>query len=130
MNVESTIELFVAIHLFTIGLSHFVQPKIWADFFSLLSSKGYSGVIINALIALAMGSIIVSFYPIWTWPKVLITLYGFSQIIKAFIYLTFPSVGLKSMKRVTCKNAHSFRWAGLALSCFAGTIFLNLIITP
>ncbi|AXT18485.1 hypothetical protein D7030_07465 [Flavobacteriaceae bacterium AU392] len=129
MNTIQSIELFVAINLSIIGLSHFLQPKIWVDFFTYLHSKQNVGNIINALIALGMGSIILAFHFIWSWPRILITLYGLSQVVKALLYLTFPSVGIKSMSRVTMEKAHKFKWAGLLMFLLSSSIFYNLIQT-
>ncbi len=127
MRVDQSIELFVAINFLAIGLSHFLHPKSWVDFFTFLHSKNTTGNIINALIALAMGSVILSFHLIWKWPKVWITLYGISQVLKGFIYLIKPSIGMSSIARVKIERANKFRWTGLLMFLFSLSIFYNFI---
>ncbi|MDH7446528.1 hypothetical protein [Aquimarina sp. 2201CG14-23] len=126
MNTIQSIQIFVAINLFTIGLSHLLQPKIWVDFFKFLHSKGNVGNIFNALLALGMGSIIISFHFIWTWPMILVTLYGLSQLIKGIIYLTFPSIGLNSIGKVQDKFI-KFKWAGLIM-CLSSILIIVYLI--
>lgn len=127
MDSIQSIQVFVAINLFVVGLSHFIRPKIWVDFFEFLHSKNNVGNIINALIALAMGSIILAFHFIWKGVEVLITLYGLSQVIKGLVYLIFPSIGIKNIGKVTQKKASAFKWSGLIMALISATIFINLI---
>ncbi len=128
MNSTQSIELFTAINIGIVGLSHFLQPKIWIDFFVFLYKYKNVGNVINALIALGMGSLIVSFHFIWDWPKVLITLYGVLQIIKAFVYLMVPSLGIASLAKVTVKTGYKFRWAGLLMFLMSLLILYGLWI--
>ncbi|MCF7566926.1 hypothetical protein L3X37_00920 [Sabulilitoribacter arenilitoris] len=104
MDSIQSIQVFVAINLFVVGLSHFIRPKIWVDFFEFLHSKNNARNIINALIPLAMGSIILAFNFIWKGFEVLITLYGLSQVIKGLIYLTFLSIGIKTLEKLYQKR--------------------------
>lgn len=126
MTTVQSIQLFVVINLFVIGLSHFLRPQIWIEFFKFLHSKGNIGNIVNALIALGMGSIIVSFHIVWTWPMVLVTLYGISQVVKGLVYLTFPSVGLKSIGKVD-GGAKKFRWVGLVM-CLVCVLLMGELV--
>lgn len=118
MTIIQSIQLFVAINIFVIGTSHFLQPKIWIEFFEYLHRKGNVGNIFNAMLALGMGSIILSFHFIWTWPMVLVTCYGLAQCVKGFIYLVFPKVGLKSIGRINSSQL-KFRWVGLVMCILA-----------
>jgi len=123
MNSTASIEIFTAINLGIIGLSHFLQSNLWIDFFNFLHSRGNIGNLINALMALGMGSIIVSFHWIWSGPMFIVTLYGVSQVLKALLYLTKPTIGLKSIEKINKKSAKKFKWAGLAMSCLSLFIF-------
>lgn len=127
MDSIQSIQIFVAINLFIVGLSHFIRPKIWVDFFEFLHSKNNVGNIINALIALGMGSIILAFHFIWKGFEVLITLYGLSQVIKGLVYLIFPSIGIKNIGKVTPEKVSTFKWSGLIMALISTTIFINLI---
>lgn len=127
MTTLASIQFFVAINLLVIGLSHFLQPKIWIDFFKLLHSKGHAGNIFNALLSLGMGSIIVAFHFIWEWPIILVTLYGLALVIKGCIYLLFPSLGLKSIGRIE-QNAGKLKWIGLIMFGFSILLLKSLFI--
>lgn len=126
MNTIESIELFTAINVSIIGLSHFFQPKIWVDFFKYLYKKKEMGNIINAFMSLGMGSLILSFHFVWSFPEIFITLYALSQIIKGFTYLLFPSVGISSISRITEKSTIKFKCAGGIMFLFSLFIFYNL----
>ena len=127
MSVIQSIELFTAINLFVIGLSHFLQPNIWVDFFIYLHAKKNVGNIVNALISLGMGSIILSFHFIWYWPKILITLYGILQVTKGMVYLIFPSIGIASISKVNHEKAVKFKWVGMIMFLLSLVIIYDLI---
>ena len=128
MDLQLSIQFFVAINLFIIGLSHLVQPKIWVDFFQVLHNKGNTGNLFNGMLSLGMGSFVVSFHFIFRGAMVLVTIYGILLLLKGLIYLIFPSVGLKRIGKAKEKN--KFVWAGilmLLLSLFIGYhILINL----
>ena len=128
MNTIQSIELFTAINLFIIGLSHLIQPKSWVDFFLFLHSKGNVGNIINALIAIGLGSLILSFHFVWNWPWLLVTVYGLLQVIKGLIYLLKPSIGIRNIGSVTMEKANKFRWVGLLIFIFSLLIIYGLVI--
>ena len=128
MTIHQSIEFFTAMNLAIVGLSHFLQPKIWVDFFLFLHSKGHVGNIFNALIAVGMGTFILAFHFVWDFPRVLITVYGLLQIIKGLLYLTVPSIGLKSIGKVTVKGALKFRWVGLVMFLLSIGIVYGLVI--
>ena len=78
------------------------------------------------MLALGMGTIILSFHFVWTWPMLIVTLYGLAQLLKGLIYLIFPSVGLKSIGKVNYKT-HKFKWAGLLMCVFCILLVIRLI---
>lgn len=118
VDIVHSIQLFVAINVFIIGLSHLLQPVIWIEFFEYLHSKGNVGNIFNAMISLGMGSIILSFHFIWIWPMILVTLYGLLLTLKGLTYLVAPSIGLKSIGSIN-QNSKKFRWVGLVMVLFS-----------
>jgi len=128
VEVTQSIELFTAINLGVIGLSHFLQPKIWVELFVFLHAKKNVGNIVNALIALGVGSIILSFHFVWSWPKVLVTVYGLSQVLKGLIYLIQPSIGIASIGKVTMEKSNKFRWVGSVMVILALIIVYGLIM--
>ena len=127
MSLTQSVQLYVAINLFVIGLSHFAQPKIWIDFFKYLSSKGNAGNVFNAMLSLSLGSFIVSFHFLWEWPEIIITIYGLMQLLKGILYLTFPSIGLKSISKVNEKSS-KFKWVGLIMCLLSAWIIYHVFL--
>ncbi len=123
------IEFFVAVNLLVVGISHFLQPGIWIAFFAYLYEQKNAGNIINALIALGFGSFITAFHWVWVWPKALITLYGLLLVLKGFVYLIYPQIGLASIKSVAINGRKKFKLGGLVMFLFALGIFYNLTST-
>lgn len=126
MTIIQSIQIFVALNLFVVGLSHFLQPKIWIEFFEFLHQKGNVGNIFNALLALGMGSFIISFHFIWTWPMILVTIYGLAQLTKGLIYLSIPQVGLSSIGKVDDKSK-KFKWVGLIMCILSIMLIIYLV---
>lgn len=128
MSLTHAIEFFTAINVFIIGLSHMLQPKVWVDFFLFLHSKKQVGNIFNALISLGMGSFILSLHFVWEWPAVIVTVYGLLQLIKGSVYLLAPSVGLKSIGKVSHNQANKFAGVGIIMVILSIIITYNLVI--
>ncbi len=127
MTPVQSIQLFVAVNFLAIGSSHLIRPTIWIEFFQYLAKKGNVGNIFNALLALAMGSIIISFHLIWKWPTILVTLYGLSQLLKGFIYLIFPRIGLKSIRNVN-SGSKKFRRVGFIMCMLSILLFVKVVV--
>lgn len=121
-NLARAVEIFAAINLIVIGLSHALQPQAWTDFFKLLHSKGAPGNFFNAMLSLSIGSLIVAFHNIWSGIPVLLTLYGWGSVLKGTIYLCFPEVGLRSIENGTKMPRQKWVLAGCLL------IALGLVI--
>ena len=118
--MERAIEIFAAIQLLIIGLSHLLQPRAWVEFFITLREKGRAGVFANGFLSLVFGSMIVSFHDVWTgWPMVL-TLLGWAQIIKASIAFVLPDVAMRSLQRVSMERAWEFQVPGALFVVLAG----------
>ncbi|MBT8231369.1 MAG: hypothetical protein HKO66_10970, partial [Saprospiraceae bacterium] len=117
-SLHQSIELFVIINLLVVGLSHFIRPQIWVDFFKLLASKGQAGNVFNALLSLGLGSFIFSFHMVWDGPMIIVTIYGLLLTIKGFLYLTVPDLGLKSIAKVD-DSYNKFKIVGLLMSSVA-----------
>ena len=127
---ERALEGFVLIQLAVIGLSHFVAPRAWGEFFGWLRGKGEAGVFAVAFLTLWFGSIIVAFHPVWSGLPMVITLLGWAQVIKGALYFTFPRFGLRMLGRVQGDTTHLFRWPGLALLALAAVLAWNLFLGP
>lgn len=126
MTIIESIQLFVAINLFVIGLSHFLQPRMWVEFFEYLVSKGNVGNIFNAMISVGMGSFILSFHLVWEFPAIIVTIYGLLQLLKGTVYLVLPSVGLESIKNVN-KKSEKFKWVGIVMCMLSLLIIVGFL---
>ena len=111
--VEQATELFAAIQFLVIGLSHALQPRAWVDFFVWLRGKGHSGVFVNGFLSLIFGSVIVGFHNVWTGLPMVLTIFGWAQILKALMSFVVPQYGLRSMHRVSHERTREFVVAGV-----------------
>ena len=59
MNLQQSVEFFVAVQSLVMGVSHIVQPRAWVDFFVWLREKGHAGVFANGFLSLWFGTLIV-----------------------------------------------------------------------
>ncbi|MBC7776214.1 MAG: hypothetical protein H7246_12330 [Phycisphaerae bacterium] len=127
LNLEQAIQIFGIIQFIVIGLSHIFAPKVWAEFFIMLRNKGHAGVFVVGFISLTFGAIVVSFHNIWSGIPVVLTVVGWGQLIKAFIYFTFPQFGMKSLARVSVERAHRlFVWPGIVFLLLAAMLLYHI----
>ena len=122
MTMERAAEVFAVVNLAVIGVSHIAQPRVWVEFFIFLRERGHAGVFFNGMLSLTFGSILVAFHNVWTgWPMT-VTLLGWAQVLKGVHSLVVPSLGLKTMMRVSLDRAWEFQVAGGALVALAALI--------
>lgn len=124
--METAVELFAILNLLVIGISHALAPRAWADFFELLRQKGEPGVFFVAFLSLGFGSIIVAFHNVWSGLPVVLTILGWSQVVKALIYFAFPSFALRRMAMASPERAHLFVYGGVFLIALAGLFIYHL----
>ena len=127
LSIHESIQLFFVINILVMGVSHLVRPKIWIKFFEYLSSKGEVGNIFNAMLSLAMGSIIVSFHLVWQWPMIIVTIYGFLSLLKGSLFLIIPGIGLKSISSVN-EQGWKFQVVGVIMCVIAIFVCYNLYL--
>jgi hypothetical protein len=109
------------------GVSHIVQPRVWAQFFMYLHSKGEVGSFLNALIHFPLGVIIVSFHNVWHGLPVVLTLIGWGLVLKSFIYLVFPRHGVRILARVTMERSWQFTVGGIFSIGISGLLIFSLL---
>ncbi len=118
--IAHPIEAFLAIPFLIMGLSHIVQPTMWRDFFGTLHSMGPRGVIWRTFaLELWPAASIVSFHQEWSWPGIILTLYGHLLMLKITIGLISPAVGLRSLAMSQSHGEKGFVIAGTLL-CLLG----------
>jgi len=124
--MQRAVLLFAIVNFLVIGLSHIFAPRAWADFFGLLRQKGEPGVFVVASMTLIFGSIIAAFHNVWSGLPVVLTVIGWAQVLKALVYFTFPSFGLRRMGIVPPERAHLFVYGGFFSLALAGFLIYCL----
>lgn len=124
--METAVQIFAVIQLGTIGLSHVLAPRAWAEFFILLRGKGHTGVFVVGFMSLGFGSIVAAFHNVWTGIPAVLTILGWAQVLKALIYFTFPAYGLRALATVSVDRARVFVYAGFFLLALAALFGYHL----
>ena len=125
MTSEHAIEIFAVVNFVVVGISHIVQPRAWVRFFEVLREKGHTGVFVNGMLSLMVGSIIVAFHNVWTGIPAVLTFIGWAQVLKALIALTAPQVSMKGLMRVSNERAWEFQAAGAVFLVVSAVIASN-----
>jgi hypothetical protein len=128
--MEVAIQKLAIVSFFVMGLSHIVQPRVWAQFFIDLRSKGEIGSFINAYIHFPLGALVVAFHNVWEGIPIILTLMGYAWVLKSLIYFVWPSRGLKSMSRVSLERSGEFIIAGVVMLGIGGLLLFSLISKP
>jgi hypothetical protein len=120
--MERSVEVLAIILLAVVGLSHFLQPKAWAEYFILLRGKGESGAFLDGFLHLPLAGFIIGFHNVWSGIPVVLTLLGWAFLIKSLIRFCAPKLGLRMMARVSVERAWEFQVAGAFLVVLAGLL--------
>ena len=120
--MERSVEVLAIILLAVVGLSHFLQPKAWAEYFILLRGKGEAGAFVDGLVNLPLAAVIIGFHNIWSGIPVVLTLVGWGLLIKSLIRFCAPKLGLRVMARVSVERAWEFQVAGAGLLALGGLL--------
>ena len=126
--MEAAIERLAIISFLVIGLSHVIQHRVWAQFFIDLREKGKAGSFISAFIHFPLGALIVTFHNVFHGIPLILTLIGYGLVIKSAIYFIIPSVGVRSLSRVSLERSWEFAVAGIFLIGLGG-LFLYHAVT-
>ena len=124
--MELAVTKLAVICFFIIGVSHIVQPRVWAQFFIDLHAKGEVGSFLNALLHFPLGVLIVSFHNVWHGFPIVLTLIGWGLVLKSFIYFIFPRYGLKMLGRVSLERSWEFTVAGVFSVALSGLLLFSL----
>lgn len=127
--MERALQVYAVINFAVIGLSHVMQPRAWVAFFAWLRERGEAGVFATAFLSLLFGSLVVSFHNVWTGIPVLLTLVGWAQVLKAFLYFTFPAFGLRKLHIPSPERAGLFVVPGVLFLLLAAALGYHLWAT-
>jgi hypothetical protein len=127
--MERAVEIYAIVNFLVIGLSHVVRPRAWVDFFILLRERGEAGLFATAFLSLIFGSIVVAFHDVWSGIPMVLTLVGWAQVTKAFLYFVFPAVGLRKLQIPSHEKAHLFVYPGVLFLVLAGLLGYHLLAT-
>ena len=125
-HMQLAIERLVALSCFVVGLSHVVQPRAWVELFIEWRNKGVVGVFYTGLLHFALGALIVAFHNVWRGFPTIVTVLGWGWTVKGLLYLTLPSVAMKSLNRVSPERAWEFVIAGVVLLALSALITYSL----
>jgi len=120
--LERAVQLFAILQLTVLGLSHVAAPRAWAEFFIELRRRGEAGVLFVGLLSLGFGSIVCSFHSVWTGIPLVLTILGWAHIVKGLIYLVRPSIGLRTLEKVSVERARRFVPVGFGLLLLAALL--------
>ena len=125
--MELAVTKLAIICFFITGVSHIVQPRVWAQFFIDMHSKGEVGSFQNALLHFPLGALITSFHNVWHGLPIVLTLIAWGLVLKSFIYFTFPRHGVKMLARVSIERSWEFIVAGAFSVGISGLLIFSLL---
>jgi uncharacterized protein YjeT (DUF2065 family) len=125
--METSVERFVAICFLVIGVSHIVQPRAWVRFFIMLREKEEAGSILNALVHFPLGAFIVAFHNVWHGMPAIVTVIGWSLVIKSTTYFIFPRHGMRMLSIVSMERSWQFVVAGVTSVALGVVILFPLL---
>ena len=125
--MEIAVTRLAIICFFITGVSHIIQPRVWARFFMGMYSKGEVGSFQNALLHFPLGVLIVSFHNVWQGLPLMLTIIGWGLVLKSFIYFTFPGHGMKILARVSMERSWEFVVAGVFSVGISGLLLFSLL---
>jgi uncharacterized protein YjeT (DUF2065 family) len=126
-RMHIAIEWLVALCFLIAGLSHILQPRAWAEFFIQFREKGAVGSLQLGLLHLPPALLIVAFHNIWRGIPLLVTLVGWGQLLKSFLYLCFPKHGLRMLGYVSLEQSWRFVVGGIFSVAFGLLIVFSLV---
>jgi hypothetical protein len=125
--METAVEKLAAICILVTGLSHILQPRVWAEFFIMLREKGKVGSILCGLLHFPLGVIIVAFHNVWHGLPIVVTVMGWGFLLKSVLYLVYPKHGMRMLARVSSERSWEFVVAGVMAVALSGLIFYSLL---
>ena len=121
--MEQATQVFAAVSLLVIGLSHLLQPKAWVTYFQALAAQGTSGAFIEGFLCLTFGGIIVGFHNVWHGPALVLTLLGWAQVLKGLGRFVAPQLAVRIMARASLERPWVFQIGGVFALLLSGFVW-------
>jgi len=121
-EMDRSVEVLAIIAFGTVGLSHILQPKAWAEFFILLRGEGEAGAFVDGFLNLPLGGVIVAFHNIWSGIPAVLTLVGWCLLMKSLLRFCAPKHSLKLMAHISVERSWEFQVAGAGLVALASLL--------
>lgn len=125
--MEQQVEVFAALYMAVMGLSHIIQPQAWVEFFIWLRGKGRAGVFVNGFLCLSFGAFIVAFHNVWSGLPMILTLLGWSQVLKGLLSFLAPQIGMRTLARVSPERSREFVAAGAVLLVVSALLWASVL---
>ncbi len=125
--MELAVTKLAIVCFFITGVSHIIQPRVWAQFFIDMRGKGAVGSFLNAFLHFPLGVLIVSFHNVWHGLPIVLTLIGWGLVLKSFIYFVFPKHGTRMLARVSMERSREFIVAGVLSLGISGLLMFSLL---
>ena len=127
--MERAVQIFAVVQFLIMGLSHIVRPRAWSEFFLLLRSKGVAGAFANGFLSLVFGSVVVAFHPVWSGIPLILTVFGWAQVLKSFLIFVVPGYAEMSLKKAPIDRPRVFIVPGIILVIIGGLLLYHLIVS-
>jgi hypothetical protein len=124
--VERALEVFAAIQLLIVGLSHVFQAHAWVDFFTWLRERGHAGVFVHGFLSLGFGSMILAFHSVWSGLPSVLTVVGCLYTLKAALCFLAPATQMRTLRRVSHERAGELRVPGAAYVALGSLLSYSL----
>jgi hypothetical protein len=121
--MEQATQVFVAVSLLVIGLSHLLQPRAWVAYYQALAAQGAPGAFVEGFLCLTFGAIIVGFHNVWHGPAVVVTLLGWAQVLKGLGRFLMPQLGVRAMSPASFDRAWFFQLGGIFALLLSGFVW-------
>jgi hypothetical protein len=84
------------------------------------------GSLYMGMLHLPFALLIVSFHNVWQGIPMVVTIFGWAQMVKSTLYLTYPKHGLRMLGRVKVEKSWEFIVAGVFIIALCGLIMFSL----
>lgn len=121
--MEQSVQVFAAVTLLVIGLSHLFRPRAWVTYYQVLAAQGTAGAFLEGFLCLTFGGIIVGFHNVWHGPALVLTLLGWAQVLKGLGRFVAPELAVRVMARASFDRAWFFRVGGVFALLLSGFIW-------